>query len=68
VRTVSLPSYAPNPYEDPGCQETHSPCERILRFFRGWHPGTVGLWQRLLTAFPAEEQTACACTKPVLRL
>ena len=58
----------PNPYEDPGCQETNSPWERIWRFFRGLHPGPVGLWQRLLTSFPAEAQTEGACTKDVLRL
>jgi hypothetical protein len=29
----------PNTYEDPGCQETHDPCERFFAFFplsRAW--------------------------------
>ena len=33
VRTVTLPSYAPNPYEDSLCQETNSPSKRFFAFF-----------------------------------
>jgi hypothetical protein len=30
---MSLPFYAPNPYEDSSCQETHYPSERFFAFF-----------------------------------
>jgi hypothetical protein len=49
VRTVSLPSYAPNPYEVSYCQETNAPEERRFAFFRWIGPGVIGLWQRVLT-------------------
>jgi hypothetical protein len=46
-----MTKYAPNPYEDPRCQETDSPWERIFRFFRQRASGAVILWQRVLTGF-----------------
>jgi len=33
VRSMSLLSHAPNPYEDSLCQETHHPYERGFCFF-----------------------------------
>jgi hypothetical protein len=38
-KTGLPPRATPNPYEDPFCQETNVPYERILSFFsafRGW--------------------------------
>ena len=40
----------PNPYEDPRCQETNAPSERMFqRFFRRIGPDVVLLGQRVLT-------------------
>ena len=44
------------------------PLSGLRTFFRGFHLGAVRLWQRLLTAFPSEEQTARGCTTHFLRL
>lgn len=44
---------APNPYEDPRCQETDSPSERIFPFLPlGFRLSVVRLWQRVLSSFP----------------
>jgi hypothetical protein len=43
----------PNPYEAPSCQETDSPCERIVfLFFRFAGAGVVSTECRVLTLFP----------------
>src|SRR5215813_8756298 len=44
------------------------PMSGFLAFFRSFNLGVVRLWQRLLTSFPSEEQTARVCTKHLLRL
>jgi len=44
------------------------PMSGFLAFFRSFNLGAVRLWQRLLTSFPSEEQTARVCTKHLLRL
>jgi hypothetical protein len=44
------------------------PMSGFLAFFRSFNLGGVRLWQRILTSFPAEEQTARVCTKHLLRL
>jgi hypothetical protein len=47
--TLSLPSYAPNPYEAPGCQELTVSRQRIFAFFPLVDAGIVGNRQRVLT-------------------
>jgi hypothetical protein len=49
VSIVSLPSPAPNTYEDPGCQGTDYPQERIFVFFSAFLSRTVVTWQHVLT-------------------
>jgi len=64
VRTVTLPSYAPNPYEDSLCQETNSPSKRFFAFFsafQGLAQAAVGLvfWLDFCVLVPTRQ----GCTK-----
>jgi hypothetical protein len=43
----------PNTYEDPYCQETDYPSERIFQFFpQGFRLSIVRLWHRVRSLFP----------------
>src|SRR5437870_5067275 len=59
----------PNPYEDPRCQETNSPLERIFVCFSAvLILASSGSRTVFCLGFPVQVRTPCVCTTHFLRL